>query len=90
MTCPVLSISKLFLRFHYDVAIYFETDVMQNSALSVNKVEVEVEVQGFSLPLFEFLSVWNVKCAYFISCFRHFHACLQKFCITFKWSVSFE
>ena len=65
MTRSVLSISKLFLRFRYNVAIYFETDVMQNSALSVNKVEVEVEVQGFSLPLFEFLSVWNVKCAYF-------------------------
>lgn len=70
---------------------------MQNSALSVNKVEVEVEVQGFSLPLFEFLSVWNVRFAYFteslflmISCFRHFHASLQKFCIAFKWSVSFE
>ena len=52
---------------------------MQNSALSVNKVKVEVEVQGFSLPLFEFLSVWNVRFAYFteslflmISCFRHF------------------
>ena len=93
----IKTFSKGFIAIHCNVTVYFETDVMRNSALSVNEVEVKVEVQGFHFPsLSSFLSgmlkvpTLTLSLFLMISCFRQLHACLQKFCITFKWSFSFE